>query len=305
MMARRLSNDGAPTILRRRLSSGSYARDTYNAPGFAQAYGDYVKVAPWRIYGERHTQKSILGNLRGKRVLDLACGDGINARWLNSLGAREVVGVDISSEMVKLAEASTSVELPISYVCADAVDIGSTSLVGEAFDVVLANYLLNYAESEAALVRYLSAIRRVLRPSGGFLLAANDWCEPAAEGGAMPPTGRIDQAKHGFVKTMRPEDVGVNGAPILIEMIAPTPPHDEWPTAPNAAEPGTKLIEFLNFYHDRATHDRAFAAAGFAAPIERHYLSIDPEGLAKCPDGWWDFYLQPHGGTLINYVARV
>ena len=48
----------------------------------------------------------------------------------------------------------------------------------------------------------------------------------------------------------------------------------------------------------------AFAAAGFAAPVGRHFLAVSPEGLAKCPDGWWDYFLEPHGGTLIYYLAR-
>ena len=77
----------------------SYARQTYNAPGFADTYGDYAKSSPYRMFAERWIQSRLLGDLHGKRVLDLACGDGIGTRWLSSLGASEVVGVDVSEEV--------------------------------------------------------------------------------------------------------------------------------------------------------------------------------------------------------------
>ena len=43
------------------------------------------------------------GLLTGKRVLDLACGYGLYTRHLKSLNCDYILGVDISSEMIKLA----------------------------------------------------------------------------------------------------------------------------------------------------------------------------------------------------------
>jgi FkbM family methyltransferase len=45
---------------------------------------------------------NLLGNVRGKRILDLACGEGSNTRTLAKKGAR-VVGVDFSKRMIELA----------------------------------------------------------------------------------------------------------------------------------------------------------------------------------------------------------
>jgi toxoflavin synthase len=34
------------------------------------------KLTPWRTYIEQYTLLELLGDLRGKSVLDLACGEG-------------------------------------------------------------------------------------------------------------------------------------------------------------------------------------------------------------------------------------
>jgi len=46
---------------------------------------------------------SLLGDIRGKTVLDLGCGTGENVIPLTELGAR-VVGIDISPELIMLAQ---------------------------------------------------------------------------------------------------------------------------------------------------------------------------------------------------------
>ena len=41
-------------------------------------------------------QSGLLGDVNGKTALDLACGEGIYARYMKQHGANKVVGVDIS-----------------------------------------------------------------------------------------------------------------------------------------------------------------------------------------------------------------
>ena len=69
----------------------------------AEAYQD-SKQLPFREYIEAHSLFEILGNIRGATVLDLACGDGFYTRQIKQAGALEVTGVDLSAEMIKLAE---------------------------------------------------------------------------------------------------------------------------------------------------------------------------------------------------------
>ena len=66
--------------------------------------------------------------------------------------------------------------------------------------------------------------------------------------------------------------------------------------------PGTPLIRFENYYLNQPAHDRAFAAAGFAPPVERHHVSVSPEGYAAYPEGWWDEWLACRSNVF--YRAR-
>ncbi len=63
------------------------------------------KLLPYRHAIERYTVFRLLGDLRGQTVLDLACGEGIYARKFRRAGATSVTGVDVSREMIALAEA--------------------------------------------------------------------------------------------------------------------------------------------------------------------------------------------------------
>ena len=51
-----------------------------------------TKGSPLRTYVEAHTFLGLIGDLHGKRVLDLACGEGFYTRQLKKLGAMHVVG---------------------------------------------------------------------------------------------------------------------------------------------------------------------------------------------------------------------
>ena len=46
-------------------------------------------------------QLSLIGDVAGKRILDLACGSGAKAIYLARQGAGEVVGVDISETFIE------------------------------------------------------------------------------------------------------------------------------------------------------------------------------------------------------------
>ena len=46
---------------------------------------------------------SVMGDVKDLKVLDLACGSGHFTKQLKERGAKDVVGVDISGEMIKQA----------------------------------------------------------------------------------------------------------------------------------------------------------------------------------------------------------
>ena len=128
------------------------------------------KQLPWRVEVEQPTLFGLMGDVRGRSVLDLACGDGIYARMLADRGASRVHGVDLSGGMIELAQRAESARpRGITYSVSDASDVRG---LGE-FDMVMAAYLFNYAQDRAQLRRMAESAFRNLRP-GGRLCGVND-----------------------------------------------------------------------------------------------------------------------------------
>jgi SAM-dependent methyltransferase len=108
-----------------------------------------------------------LGDVAGLSAVDLACGYGYNTRLLAERGARPVVGVDVSVEMVRLAQKhEATAPAGIDYVIADVADLPP---LGRRFDLATAVYLFNYAATRAALRSMFSGIRANLADHGRLL----------------------------------------------------------------------------------------------------------------------------------------
>src|SRR4051812_47359938 len=100
---------------------------------FAKEYQE-SKQLPFRTFAEQPLLFELIGDLAGKSVLDLGCGEGIYARKMRGQGAASVVGVDLSGEMVALARAAERERpLGITYRVADASAAGRLG----AFDLVV------------------------------------------------------------------------------------------------------------------------------------------------------------------------
>ena len=86
-------------------------------------YDEYARMATLK-WAERYTFFRMVGALEGKRVMDLACGFGFYTRLLKQRGAAQVIGVDISPEMIRLAHQQEQAEpLGITYQVGDAVTL--------------------------------------------------------------------------------------------------------------------------------------------------------------------------------------
>ena len=127
----------------------------------AERYRDSKRL-PFRRAIERYTVFQLLGDLRGQTVLDLACGEGIYARQFMRAGAAALTGIDISKQMIALAETAEHTD-PIGcrYVCEDA----ALFIPGTPVDVVTAFYLLNYARNRDELAAFCRSCFRALRPA--------------------------------------------------------------------------------------------------------------------------------------------
>lgn len=104
----------------------------------------------------------------GERVLDLACGIGRHAMELARRGF-QVVGVDISRELLDLAERDAAEQsLDIAYVEVDLRDLDWE----DEFDIVLSlnDGAVGYFETDEENYRTFEVVSRALREGGGHLM---------------------------------------------------------------------------------------------------------------------------------------
>lgn len=103
----------------------------------------------------------LIGEIRGKTVLDLGCGSGENTVPLLARGAK-VVAVDLSPELIRLARNRITITRQkgeCQFVVGSAYDV---PLPDETIDVVLCASLLHHL----AIPRAMAEIKRVLKPEG-------------------------------------------------------------------------------------------------------------------------------------------
>jgi ubiquinone/menaquinone biosynthesis C-methylase UbiE len=113
----------------------------------------------------------VLGDVRGKRILDAGCGDGYLSRKLARLGAA-VTGVECAEVMIAFAlNEQKRRPLSITY---DRGDITSMPFISDgAFDIVLTNNVIqDVADYEAAFDEFA----RVVKKGGLYLHIENHPC---------------------------------------------------------------------------------------------------------------------------------
>ena len=217
------------------------------------------KHLPFRRFVERYTFFRMLGDVRGRTVLDLACGDGFYARLLMRADAAAVVGVDISEEMIRLArEEERRRPLVCEYRHGDAARFEPD----EAVDLVVAMYLLNYAETAGELARFCRALHDALR-QGGRVVGFNDNV-------LNPPSGGGSLGKYGFERTCET-----------------SPPSEGDVILYTFAGSDGKPFRFRNFFLSPETYDDAFRTAGFR-DFRWIPAALDP---TVRPDPFWDAFM--------------
>ena len=108
----------------------------------------------------------LVGNVAGRAVLSLACGQGQDARLLARLGA-SVTGVDVSGEMLRFAnEREAADPSGITFEQGNAEDL--VALADESFDGVLCHMALM---DIPGLAPTLQSVSRVLRSGGWFVFS--------------------------------------------------------------------------------------------------------------------------------------
>ena len=108
--------------------------------------------------------RRLLPDLAGLRVVDLGCGFGWFCRWARENGARQVLGIDISENMLARARAGTA-DQAITY---DKADLDELKLPPAAFDLVYSSLALHYLRN---LDRLMATVKDALVPGGHLVFS--------------------------------------------------------------------------------------------------------------------------------------
>lgn len=225
--------------------------------------GEYKrsKQQPWRHSIECFTLFELIGDLTGKAVLDLACGEGYYTRQLKERGAARVVGVDLTTGMIDLARSQeASAPLGVEYLVGDAKQLH----LAERFDLVVAGYLLNYAATRDELLAMCRTIADCLKPGCRFVSVNNNPAQPRAEFSLGH--------KYGFVKSADEEPR--DGTPITYTFFL-----EEGP------------FTITNYQLSIAAHEEVFSEAGFRE-VRWHRPRLMAEGAAAHGEAFWADFLE-------------
>jgi SAM-dependent methyltransferase len=137
----------------------------------------------WCPEGLREADAKLLGDVRGRRVLEVGCGAAAGARWLAGQGA-EVIALDLSAGMLRHArEAADRSRVRVPLVQADALAL---PFPDGAFDIACTAFgAIPFVADSGAVMR---EVARVLRPGGSWVFSITHpmrWIfldEPGQEG---------------------------------------------------------------------------------------------------------------------------
>ncbi|MER7951697.1 class I SAM-dependent methyltransferase [Streptomyces sp. NPDC096079] len=214
------------------------------------------KSLPLTRYGEVPSFLKLVGDVRGRTVLDLASGTGFYSRELKRRGAADVLGVDISTEMVAAAKAFEESEpLGVRY---EVGDLAELRPLEERFDLALGVQALNYAPDIATMEAMCRHVHRSLKPGGEFFLLV------------QRPDYRFDGpslARYGFLCEATGEEIET-GPRVRITALLDPP------------------ISFVGACPRREVYEGSLRAAGFG-DLTWVPLEISDAGVAEFGEEFW------------------
>lgn len=221
---------------------------------FAKEY-EKVKSLPFVRHIETFTFLGAIGDIRGKTILDVACGAGYYTRLLRQNGGSKVVGVDVSEAMIDLARRQEAAEpLGITYHVHDVSDM----LQLGNFDLVVSAYLLNFAADEAALTAMCQHILDNLANDGAFVYFG------------MNPTYPYEKDNNAKLEKYRLRTAATpmtEGFEVTVSVLG-------------------SQISIANYLLPMATYERALTRAGFSR-VEWLPLKVSDEGIKEFGEEFW------------------
>lgn len=120
------------------------------------------KDSIYHAYYEKPAMYALIPDIKNKKVLSLGCGSGEDVSYLKKLGPKKAVGVDISSELIKIAEQSHP-ECDFEIMNMEKLKFSNSS-----FDFAYSSLAIHYLKDWSKVFK---EVYRVLKPNSYFLFS--------------------------------------------------------------------------------------------------------------------------------------
>ena len=226
----------------------------------AEAYSK-TDFSPTKEFVAKPTFLSLLGDTCGKKVIDFGCGSGYSTRLVRGTRSREVIGVDISAQQIRLAqEMERANPGGIVYHQGDVTSDSFSQF--RNFDIATAIYLLHYASTKDELYAISNHINGALRPGGRFVAINSNPSHPT-----------LKNKKYG----------------ITAEISSPV--HDGATRTVTYFDAEAAICSFKTYLWQKDTYVKALTTAGFK-DIQWHKPIISEEGIQRFGEQFWKELLE-------------
>jgi ubiquinone/menaquinone biosynthesis C-methylase UbiE len=261
-------------------------------PGDANAKGEM-----W--YEHWHRYHYVLPLVAGKRVVDVACGEGYGSALISSAAA-EVTGVDISADAIAHARSAYANRTNLSFIEGSCLQLPFDA---GSIDVLVSFETIEHIHEQA---EFLDEIKRVLKPDGVLILSSPNKAEYSDKRGYTNEfhvkelyraelevllATRFSQSRwlsqrNAFVSLIAEDGDGAFGESIAVSQTAPDKKIDALPAlyylifAANDAAALDALPRRVSAFTDAeewAYNDYRETYRGF-----RHYMQREKELEAEC-----------------------
>ncbi|YCO00713.1 class I SAM-dependent methyltransferase [Vibrio sp. VNB-15] len=127
----------------------------------------YAQDNLYNAHFERPNTLELIGDVSGKKVLDLGCGSGLYAQILLARGASAVTCIDASQEMIEIVKGKLG-ETVSAY--AQDLSKGLPEEEDAQYDVVICPLMIHYIQDLRPL---FNDVKRVLKAGGEFVFSTH------------------------------------------------------------------------------------------------------------------------------------
>lgn len=132
-------------------------------------FTEYTKLRSGKNYNNYLEQPAIsklLPDVKGKTILDIGCGYGYNCLTFAENGAKKVIGIDISNNMLEIAKEQSS--HPCVEYCR--MDMSEISDLETNFDIVYSSLAFHYSDNFQKLIEDIYTLLN----KGGYLIYSQE-----------------------------------------------------------------------------------------------------------------------------------